>query len=260
MIAPSMATMLTVVTTDAVVDAPVLDAALRAAVRVSFDRLDIDGCMSTNDTVLLLASGRLGGRRPTPRRSPPALTDLCRDLARQMQADAEGVTKRITVRVTGAATEDEAVTIARTVARDSLVKTALFGSDPNWGRIAAAVGYADAARRPGAARRHDQRRAALPRRGGRGRPRRRRHVRARTSSSRSRSASATAPRRSSPPTCPTPTSRRTVPTPLEPRGSEPGAGREKAGGAGRGAALAAAVPRPDRRGQVRRQRHDRRGV
>jgi glutamate N-acetyltransferase/amino-acid N-acetyltransferase len=144
MIAPSMATMLTVVTTDAVVDAPALDAALRAAVRVSFDRLDIDGSMSTNDTVLLLASGA-SGIAPDAEAFTAALTGLCKDLARQMQADAEGVTKRITVRVTGAATEDDAVTVARTVARDSLVKTALFGSDPNWGRIAAAVGYSDAA-------------------------------------------------------------------------------------------------------------------
>ena len=144
MIAPSMATMLSVVTTDAVVDAPVLDEALRAAVRVSFDRLDIDGSMSTNDTVLLLASGA-SGVAPDPEAFTAALTEVCTDLARQMQADAEGVTKRITVRVTGAATEDEAVTVARTVARDSLVKTALFGSDPNWGRVAAAVGYSDAA-------------------------------------------------------------------------------------------------------------------
>jgi glutamate N-acetyltransferase / amino-acid N-acetyltransferase len=144
MIAPSMATMLSVVTTDAVLDASALDAALRAAVRVSFDRLDVDGCMSTNDTVLLLASGA-SGIVPETAAFTTALTDLCKDLARQMQADAEGVTKRITVRVTGAATEDDAVTVARTVARDSLVKTALFGSDPNWGRIAAAVGYADAA-------------------------------------------------------------------------------------------------------------------
>ena len=144
MIAPSMATMLTVVTTDAVLDAPALDATLRPAVRVSFDRLDIDGCMSTNDTVLLLTSGA-SGVVPDAEAFGAALTGLCKDLARQMQADAEGVTKRITVRVTGAATEDDAVTVARTVARDSLVKTALFGSDPNWGRIAAAVGYADAA-------------------------------------------------------------------------------------------------------------------
>jgi glutamate N-acetyltransferase / amino-acid N-acetyltransferase len=144
MIAPSMATMLTVLTTDAVVDAPVLDRALRAAVRVSFDRLDIDGSMSTNDTVLVLASGA-SGVAVDPTAFTTALTALCRDLAQQMQADAEGVTKRITVRVTGAATEDDAVTVARTIARDSLVKTAIFGSDANWGRIAAAAGYAEAA-------------------------------------------------------------------------------------------------------------------
>jgi glutamate N-acetyltransferase / amino-acid N-acetyltransferase len=144
MIAPSMATMLTVLTTDAVVDAPVLDQALRAAVRVSFDRLDVDGSMSTNDTVLVLASGA-SGVAVDPTAFTSALTALCRDLAQQMQADAEGVTKRITVRVTGAATEDDAVTVARTIARDSLVKTAIFGSDANWGRIAAAAGYSDAA-------------------------------------------------------------------------------------------------------------------
>ena len=147
MIAPSMATMLTVLTTDAVVDAPVLDAALRAAVRVSFERLDVDGVMSTNDTVLVLASGA-SGVPAEPVAFTAALTSVCRDLARQMQADAEGVTKRATIRVTGAVTEDEAVVVARTVARDSLVKTALFGSDPNWGRIAAAAGYADAALDP----------------------------------------------------------------------------------------------------------------
>jgi glutamate N-acetyltransferase/amino-acid N-acetyltransferase len=147
MIAPSLATMLTVLTTDAVVDAPVLDVALRAAVRVSFDRLDVDGSMSTNDTVLLLASGA-SGVPADPDAFTAALTAVCKDLAQQMQADAEGVTKRITVRVTGAATEDDAVVVARTIARDSLVKTALFGSDPNWGRVAAAAGYADAALDP----------------------------------------------------------------------------------------------------------------
>jgi glutamate N-acetyltransferase / amino-acid N-acetyltransferase len=143
MIAPSMATMLSVLTTDAAVDAPVLEEALRAAVRVTFDRLDIDGSMSTNDTVIVMASGA-SGVEADPVDLTAALTAVCRDLAQQMQADAEGVTKRITVRVSGAATEEDAVTIARTVARDSLVKTALFGSDPNWGRVAAAVGYADA--------------------------------------------------------------------------------------------------------------------
>ena len=142
MIAPSMATMLTVLTTDAELDAEVLDEALRAAVRVSFDRLDIDGSMSTNDTVVLMASGVAGPADPIA--FTAALTELCRDLARQMQADAEGVTKRITVRVGGAASEDDAVLAARTIARDSLVKTALFGSDPNWGRVAAAAGYSGA--------------------------------------------------------------------------------------------------------------------
>ncbi len=142
MIAPSMATMLTVLTTDAALDSELLDDALREAVRVSFDRLDIDGSMSTNDTVVLMASGAAGPADPIA--FTAALTELCRDLARQMQADAEGVTKRITVRVSGAASEDDAVLAARTVARDSLVKTALFGSDPNWGRVAAAAGYSGA--------------------------------------------------------------------------------------------------------------------
>ena len=143
MIAPSMATMLAVLTTDAAVDGPVLREALRAAVRVSFDRLDIDGSTSTNDTVLVMASGA-SGVEADALDFTAALTAVCRDLAQQLQADAEGVTKRITVRVSGAASEDDAVTVARTVARDSLVKTALFGSDPNWGRVAAAVGYSAA--------------------------------------------------------------------------------------------------------------------
>jgi glutamate N-acetyltransferase / amino-acid N-acetyltransferase len=143
MIAPSMATMLSVLTTDAVASSEVLDRALRAAVRVSFDRLDVDGSMSTNDTVIVMASGA-SGITPSEEELAAALTEVAKDLARQMQADAEGVTKRATIRVTGAASEDDAVVIARTVARDSLVKTALFGSDPNWGRIAAAAGYADA--------------------------------------------------------------------------------------------------------------------
>jgi len=143
MIAPSMATMLAVLTTDAVAAAPVLDEALRAAVRVSFDRLDVDGSTSTNDTVLVLASGA-SGVTAEPAALTAVFTAVCQDLARQMQADAEGVTKRITVRVADAASEDDAVTVARTVARDSLVKTAMFGADPNWGRIVAAVGYADA--------------------------------------------------------------------------------------------------------------------
>jgi glutamate N-acetyltransferase/amino-acid N-acetyltransferase len=143
MIAPSMATMLAVITTDVVAEQGVLQEALRAAVRVSFDRLDVDGVTSTNDTVLVMASGA-SGVTADPLDLTAALTAVCRDLTLQMQADAEGVTKRIVVRVVDAASEDDAVTVARTVARDSLVKTALFGSDPNWGRVAAAVGYSDA--------------------------------------------------------------------------------------------------------------------
>lgn len=144
MIAPSMATMLAVLTTDAVAASSVLDEALRAAVRVSFDRLDVDGSTSTNDTVLVLASGA-SGVSADPADLTRALTAVCQDLAAQMQADAEGVTKRITVRVAEAAGEDDAVTVARSIARDNLVKAAMFGSDPNWGRIAAAAGYSDAA-------------------------------------------------------------------------------------------------------------------
>ena len=153
------------------------------------------------------------------------------------------------------------MTVARTVARDSLVKTAIFGSDANWGRIAAAAGYADARRRPGPARHHRQRRPAVPGRGGRGRPHATPTCRARRCSSRSRSGSATARRTSSPRTCRTPTSRRTVPTPPDGTLRRPRlacARRREGGRARRGAALAAALPRPDRRGQVRRQRHDRR--
>jgi glutamate N-acetyltransferase/amino-acid N-acetyltransferase len=139
MIAPAMATMLAVLGTDAVVDAGELDRALRATTRRTFDRLDVDGCTSTNDTVLLLSSGASGitvaGAELTD-----ALTAVCTDLVDQLQADAEGVTKHVTINVRGAASEDEAVAVARGVARDNLVKTAFFGSDPNWGRIARAVG------------------------------------------------------------------------------------------------------------------------
>ncbi|HEU0189994.1 MAG TPA: bifunctional glutamate N-acetyltransferase/amino-acid acetyltransferase ArgJ [Mycobacterium sp.] len=141
MIAPSLATMLVVVTTDAVADAAALDTALRRAAAQTFDRLDVDGCCSTNDTVLLLASGA-SGFAPGQADLDDAVLRVCDDLAAQMQADAEGVTKRATVTVTGAATEDDALAVARLIARDSLVKTALFGSDPNWGRVLAAVGMA----------------------------------------------------------------------------------------------------------------------
>ncbi|NMN95162.1 bifunctional glutamate N-acetyltransferase/amino-acid acetyltransferase ArgJ [Antrihabitans stalactiti] len=141
MLAPALATMLSVITTDAVATTEQLNQALRAATRLTFDRLDVDGASSTNDTVLLLSSGA-SGVEPSQEDLDAAVLAVCDDLAAQMMADAEGVTKRVRVTVTGAATEDEAVAAARTVARDSLVKTALFGSDPNWGRVMAAIGMA----------------------------------------------------------------------------------------------------------------------
>jgi len=143
MMAPSLATMLVVITTDAVVDAATADAALRAATSTTFDRLDIDGATSTNDTVLLLASGA-SGIEADAGAFTEVLTEVCDELAKGLQADAEGVTKRIAVTVTGARDDRDALLGARTIARDSLVKTALFGSDPNWGRIAAAVGASEA--------------------------------------------------------------------------------------------------------------------
>jgi glutamate N-acetyltransferase / amino-acid N-acetyltransferase len=141
MVAPSLATMLCVITTDAVADARSLDAALRRASALTFDRLDVDGGCSTNDTVLVLASGA-SEIQPSQRDLDDALLRVCDDLVVQLQADAEGVTKRVTVTVTGAAAEDDALAAARVIARDNLVKTALFGSDPNWGRVVAAAGMA----------------------------------------------------------------------------------------------------------------------
>ncbi|EFV14466.1 bifunctional glutamate N-acetyltransferase/amino-acid acetyltransferase ArgJ [Segniliparus rugosus] len=141
MLAPSLATMLVVVTTDAVATPAQLDQALRRATALTFDRLDVDGVSSTNDTVLLLSSGA-SGVEASQDELDAAVFAVCESLAAQMQADAEGVTKRVVIRVAGAASEDEAVAAARVVARDSLVKTALFGSDPNWGRVLAAVGCA----------------------------------------------------------------------------------------------------------------------
>lgn len=141
MLAPSLATMLSVITTDAVATADQLDTALRNATRLSYDRLDVDGATSTNDTVLLLASGA-SGVTPSQEELNAAVLAVCDDLADQMMADAEGVTKRVRVTVSGAVSEDDALIGARTVARDSLVKTALFGSDPNWGRVLAAIGIA----------------------------------------------------------------------------------------------------------------------
>jgi glutamate N-acetyltransferase/amino-acid N-acetyltransferase len=144
MLAPGLATMLVVITTDAVLTSPQLDTALRRATRVTFDRLDSDGAMSTNDTVALLGSGA-SGVEPTLDEFAAALTGICADLARQLQADAEGASHDIAIEVRNALTEDEAVTVGRAVSRSNLFKAAIFGNDPNWGRVLAAVGTTDAA-------------------------------------------------------------------------------------------------------------------
>jgi glutamate N-acetyltransferase/amino-acid N-acetyltransferase len=147
MLAPGLATMLCVLTTDAVADSAMLDRALRRAVRTTFDRVDTDGCMSTNDTVLLLASGASGIAL-----ADSELEDLvrsgCADLAAQLVADAEGATKEIRIDVVNAASEDDAVTVARAVSRSNLLKCAIHGADPNWGRVLAAVGTTSAAFEP----------------------------------------------------------------------------------------------------------------
>jgi glutamate N-acetyltransferase / amino-acid N-acetyltransferase len=147
MLAPALATMLVVVTTDADLPASDLDKALRCSVRTTFDRLDSDGCMSTNDTVLLLASGN-AGVRPALAEFTELLTSACDDLARQLQLDAEGATKAIAIKVVGAACEDDAVEAGRAVARCNLFKCAITGEDPNWGRVLAAVGTTGAAFEP----------------------------------------------------------------------------------------------------------------
>ncbi|MEV7549919.1 bifunctional glutamate N-acetyltransferase/amino-acid acetyltransferase ArgJ [Amycolatopsis sp. NPDC089917] len=139
MLAPNLATMLSVLTTDAVVTPEVLDRALRAATGVTFDRLDVDGGTSTNDTVLVLASGA-SGVEPTEAELTELLTAVSLELVLQLRADSEGATKYVDVTVTGAASEADAIAVGRTIAEDNLVKTALFGSDPNWGRIAMALG------------------------------------------------------------------------------------------------------------------------
>ena len=143
MLAPGLATMLVVITTDAVVDAKVLDSALRAATRVSFDRLDSDGCMSTNDQVTLMASGA-SGIEADASEFEELLTQVCKELALKLLDDAEGATHNIHITVEGAASEDDAVEVARSVARNNLFKAAIYGNDPNWGRILAAVGTTNA--------------------------------------------------------------------------------------------------------------------
>ncbi|MCW2522935.1 MAG: bifunctional glutamate N-acetyltransferase/amino-acid acetyltransferase ArgJ [Frankiales bacterium] len=144
MLAPSLATMLCVLTTDVALAAEDLDVALRNAVRVTFDRLDSDGCMSTNDTVILMASAATG-LTPAPADFAQALTAVCGELAAALLADAEGATKEVEIRVTGAADEDDAVEVGRSIARNNLLKCALFGNDPNWGRVLAAIGTTTAA-------------------------------------------------------------------------------------------------------------------
>ncbi len=144
MLAPGLATMLVVLTTDALLDAPALDAALRAATAVTFDRTDSDGCMSTNDTVLLMASGA-SGTTPDTGEFTRGLTEVCHSLAQQLITDAEGASHDIAVTTLNAATVADAETASRAVARSNLFKTAIFGNDPNWGRVLSAVGTTDAA-------------------------------------------------------------------------------------------------------------------
>jgi len=139
MLDPGLATMLSVITTDAAVDAPTADAALRSATTTTFDRVDSDGCMSTNDTVVLLASGA-SGQRPTLDELTAAVTEVSASLSRQLVADAEGASHDIAVEVVGAHSEDAAVAVARAVTRSNLFKAAVFGDDPNWGRVLSAVG------------------------------------------------------------------------------------------------------------------------
>ena len=143
MLAPGLATMLVVITTDAHLESHELDTALRAATRVTFDRLDSDGCMSTNDQVTLMASGA-SGVSPELLEFTDRLTEACASLALQLQADAEGASHDIAITVLGAATEDDAVKVGRSVARNNLFKAAIFGNDANWGRVLAAVGTTSA--------------------------------------------------------------------------------------------------------------------
>ncbi|KAB2590783.1 bifunctional glutamate N-acetyltransferase/amino-acid acetyltransferase ArgJ [Streptomyces arboris] len=147
MLAPGLATMLVVLTTDADVPAPQLDAALRDATRTTFDRVDSDGCMSTNDTVLLLASGA-SGITPEQAAFAEAVRAVCDDLARQLIGDAEGASKDIRIEVINAATEDDAVEVGRSIARNNLLKCAIHGEDPNWGRVLSAIGTTKAAFEP----------------------------------------------------------------------------------------------------------------
>ncbi|MBU5653320.1 bifunctional glutamate N-acetyltransferase/amino-acid acetyltransferase ArgJ [Corynebacterium aurimucosum] len=143
MMAPSLATMLVCVTTDAVASPQALHSALQAASDQTFNTLDVDGSTSTNDTVIILSSGA-SGVEPSQEELDAAVLAVCSDIADQLQADAEGVTKRVKITVEGTSTNEQALNAARTLGRDNLFKCAMFGSDPNWGRVLAAVGVADA--------------------------------------------------------------------------------------------------------------------
>jgi glutamate N-acetyltransferase/amino-acid N-acetyltransferase len=147
MLAPGLATMLVVLTTDADLDSATLDRALRAATKVTFDRVDSDGCMSTNDTVLLLASGA-SGTAPEYAEFAEAVRTVCDDLGQQLIRDAEGASKDIKVEVVNAASEDDAVEVGRSIARNNLLKCAIHGEDPNWGRVLSAIGTTRAAFEP----------------------------------------------------------------------------------------------------------------
>ena len=143
MLAPALATMLVVITTDADLEPQELDTALREATRLSFDRLDSDGAMSTNDQVTLMASGA-SGVKPEPAEFQELLTELCQELALKLLDDAEGASHNIHIKVRGAASEADALEVGRAIARNNLFKTAIFGNDPNWGRILAAIGTTSA--------------------------------------------------------------------------------------------------------------------
>ncbi|MFF3324243.1 bifunctional glutamate N-acetyltransferase/amino-acid acetyltransferase ArgJ [Streptomyces sp. NPDC002889] len=147
MLAPGLATMLVVLTTDADLEPATLDKALRDATRQTFDRVDSDGCMSTNDTVLLLASGA-SGITPPHEEFAEAVRTVCDDLARQLIGDAEGASKDIRIEVINAASEDDAVEVGRSIARNNLLKCAIHGEDPNWGRVLSAIGTTKAAFEP----------------------------------------------------------------------------------------------------------------
>ena len=143
MLAPGLATMLCVLTTDAAVPQAELDAALRSATARTFDRIDSDGCMSTNDTVILMSSGS-SAVEPESGEFAAAVEAACADLARQLIADAEGASKEIEIEIVNAASETDALEVARSIARNNLLKCAFYGEDPNWGRVLAAVGTTSA--------------------------------------------------------------------------------------------------------------------